>query len=145
MSRVSRVIRIASALGLALALGLLAACAPSAPTSGSGARTADPAAPAAAPTLRLTAPVAGVTVPSGTVKVAVETANITFVMPGENAPGEGHVHFTLDDRPYIMSIEKTAELTDVGPGSHTLVAELVQNDTSSFDPPITQEIEFYVE
>ncbi len=146
MSRTVRIIRIVSAIGMALALGLLAACAQTAPSDGSGAQTADPAPSVAAPTLRLIVPENGATVPTGTVKVAVETTGLEFVMPSNtNVAGQGHVHFTLDDRPFIMSVEKEAEFEDVEPGTHRLVAELVQNNTDSFDPPITQEVEFVVE
>jgi len=146
VSRAARIIRIVSAIGMALALGLLAACAQTAPSDGSGSQTADPAPSVAAPTLRLTVPEKGATVPAGTVKVAVETTGLEFVMPSNtNVAGQGHVHFTLDDRPFIMSVEKEAEFEDVEPGTHRLAAELVQNNTDSFDPPITQEIEFVVE
>jgi hypothetical protein len=78
--------------------------------------------------------------------VAVETTGLEFVMPSNtNVAGEGHVHFTLDDRPFVMSIEPEAVIDDVEAGPHTLVAELVQNDTSSFDPPVKQTIEFIAE
>jgi hypothetical protein len=33
----------------------------------------------------------------------------------------------------------------VAPGAHTLKAELVQNDTKSFNPPVEQEITFVAE
>ena len=146
MNRTRRTVRIAIALGLALTLGLLAACAGEATETSSGPRTADSAAPVAPPTVQVTTPAAGATVPSGTVTVAVETTGLEFVMPsGTNVAGQGHVHFTLDDRPFVMSVEKQAELKDVEPGTHTLIAELVQNDTDPFDPPVTQEIEFTVE
>lgn len=142
MTRISRTIRIVSALALLLALGLLAACAgePAAPAS------SEATAPAETPTVQLLAPQAGAIVPAGTVTVTVEVTDLEIVMPsGGNVAGQGHVHFTLDDRPYEMSIEKEFEFDDVGPGTHTLKAELVQNDTSSFDPPVEQEIEFTVE
>lgn len=146
MTRVSRIIRIATAVGLALALGLLVACAPSTPAGEGQAQTTESEAPATPPTVVLTVPAAGATVPAGTVKVAVETTGLKFVMPGgDNVPGEGHVHFTLDDRPEVMSVEREAGLKDVEPGTHTLIAELVQNDTEPFDPPIKQEIQFIVE
>ncbi|KAF0209293.1 MAG: hypothetical protein FD171_18 [Actinobacteria bacterium] len=152
MNRNSRMIRIAAAGGLLLALGLLAACAaePPATKAEPGAvvdpGTADPTAPVETPTVRITIPAGGAKVPAGTVTVAVETTGLEFVMPGgTNVAGQGHVHFSLDGGPIVMSVEKEAELKDVAPGTHTLVAELVQNDTESFSPPIEQEIEFVVE
>lgn len=148
MNKASRIVRIASALGLLLALVLLGACSTDSPAASesSGAPSGSSAAPREKPTLKLTVPANGATVAPGTVKVAVETTGLEFVMPsGTNVDGQGHVHFTLDDRPFVMSVEKTAELKDVEPGKHTLEAELVQNDTEPFDPPITQVIEFVVE
>lgn len=142
MTKTSRVTRTIAALGLLLALGLLAACAgePEAPAS------SEPVAPAEATTIQLLTPQVGGTVSAGTLTVTVETTGIEIVMPsGGNVAGQGHVHFTLDDRPYEMSIEKQFEFEDVEPGTHTLKAELVQNDTSPFDPPVEQEIEFIVE
>lgn len=146
----ARIIRVASALGLLLALALLAGCAGTAESATPPATSEAPASPASRPdtlpTLEVEAPLTGATVPAGTVTVSVATTGLTFVMPSNtNVPGEGHVHFTLDDRPFIMSTEQQAELKDVEPGTHTLVAELVQNNTESFDPPIEVEIEFVAE
>lgn len=146
MNRTYQAIRVVIAVGLVLSLALLAACgtdpnAPAEQQEQSGGSES-----ASAPTLKLVAPGPGETVPAGTVTVTVETTGLEFVMPSnDNVPGEGHVHFTLDDRPFIMSVEKQAELEDVEPGPHTLEAELVQNNTDSFSPPITQTIEFVAE
>ena len=62
-----------------------------------------------------------------------------------NVAGEGHVHFTLDGQPFKMSVNPDYVYAGVQPGSHTLEAELVQNDTKSFDPPVKQEITFVAE
>lgn len=146
MNTISRTVRVATAAGLALALVLLAACASPADSSGDGKEPAKSNAPATPPTVSLTAPTAGETLPAGTITAAVETTGLKFVMPNnEPVAGEGHVHFTLDDRPEVMSVEKSAEIADVEPGPHTLTAELVQNDTSPFDPPVKVEIEFVAE
>ncbi len=145
LSQTSRIIRIASALGLVLAAALLAACSqqPSAQTAPAKPTKPASSAPAESPSVKLVEPVAGATVPAGTVKVAVEAQNLDFVMPSNNnVSGQGHVHFTLDDRPFQMSVEKTFEFKDVAPGKHRLVAELVQNNTDPFEPPAKQEIEF---
>lgn len=143
MKRPSRVSRIAIALGLLLALGLLAAC--GADTGGATTGTPTRSAPAVAPTVKIVSPAPDAVVPAGTVTVAVETTGLEFVMPGgTNVSGQGHVHFTLDDGSEQMSIEREFEFDEVEPGTHTLVAELVQNDTDSFDPPIKQQITFTV-
>lgn len=143
MNRTSRIIRIASALGLVLALGLLAACAQSPSTSAPDEAEATQGTP---PTVSLIEPTAGATLPAGDITVAVETTGLEFVMPGgDNVAGQGHVHFTLDDRPEQMSVEKEAVIEDVTPGTHRLVAELVGNDAKPLDTPVKQEIEFVVE
>lgn len=98
------------------------------------------------PTIEITSPVEGATVPAGDVKVTVEVTDLEFSMPSNtNVPGQGHVHFTLDDEPFEMSTEPAYTFKDVAPGSHKLEAEVVQNNTDSFDPPIVQEITFTVE
>jgi hypothetical protein len=95
------------------------------------------------PTMKLVAPAEGATVPAGDLRMAVETTGLKFVMASNNVvPGEGHVHFTLDDKPFQMSIDPEYVMKDVAPGPHTLKAELVQNDTKSFDPPVLQTITF---
>lgn len=98
------------------------------------------------PTMELVQPLQGDSVPAGELPVNVETTGLKFTMASNtNVAGEGHVHYTLDDRPFIMSITPDAVLEDVEPGEHTLIAELVQNDTQPFDPPVRQEITFTAE
>jgi len=143
-TNVTRIVRLATAFGLLLAAIGLAACAkspaPAATAEGEPAATTQPATP---PTLKLVAPAAGAEVPAGAVKVAVETTGLKFTMPGNtNVAGEGHVHFTLDGGSEQMSTEPEYEFKDVSAGPHKLVAELVQNNTEKFDPPIRQELEF---
>lgn len=142
---IRKMVRIATALGLLAALGLLFGCAKTAATPASGSESTA-AAESGPMTVELLNPTEGATVPAGTVLVKVKTSGIKFVMPSNTlVDGEGHVHFTLDDRPFIMSTEPQAELEDVSPGKHTLHAELVQNNTQPFDPPIAQTIEFTAE
>lgn len=130
------------AVSLIAIAGLLSACAaPSSETS--------PAAvsqPVAAPTIKVVTPADGSKVPAGSVSVAVETTGLKFAMPSNTVvSGEGHVHFTLDDKPFVMSTDPEYVLKDVAAGAHTLKAELVQNDTSSFDPPVEQIVTFTAE
>jgi len=144
----SRIVRIASALGLLLALALLAACAaaPAEPATAPDSEPAASSAPVTPPTIKLVEPVADGTVKAGVVTVSVETTGLKFVMPSNtNVAGEGHVHFTLDDRPFVMSTEPGTDLKDVSAGPHKLTAELVQNDTKPFSPPVEVEIEFVAE
>ena len=98
---------------------------------------------APAPTIELVAPAAGAPVAAGDVAVSVKTTGLTFTMPSNtNVAGEGHVHFTLDGAPFKMSVKPDYTYAGVAPGDHKLVAELVQNDTKSFSPPVKAEIEF---
>lgn len=130
--------------GLALAAALLAGCSGT-PAAESKPATPDAAAPAASEpmTLKILEPANGAEVPAGALKVEVETTGIEFVMPSNDlVDGQGHVHFTLDDGPEIMSVEKVTELKDIAPGKHTLKAHLVQNNTEPFDPSVEQIIEF---
>jgi hypothetical protein len=101
---------------------------------------------AAAPTIELITPAADSTVPSGDVSMSVKTTGLKFVMASNtNVAGEGHVHFTLDGQPFKMSVKPDYVYVGVAPGAHTLKAELVQNDTKSFNPPVEQEVTFKAE
>lgn len=142
MSALSRKTALAGLVALSLAaLFLVSGCA--------GNEAGDPAVtPSSAETrtMELVQPLQGDTVPAGALSVKVETTGHKFTMASNtNVPGEGHVHYTLDDRPFEMSITPDAILEDVEPGEHKLVAELVQNNTEPFDPPVRQEITFTAE
>ncbi len=145
MSRIRAALRCAGLIGLVvLVAATLSGCGGATSADVGGAATA----PAAVklPTMVLTAPLQDARVPAGTVPVDVDTTGLKFVMASNtNVAREGHVHYTLDDRPFIMSVTPDAELEDVAPGEHTLVAELVQNNTRPFDPPVRQEITFIAE
>lgn len=132
-----RTTRTAMLVALALALAIAAGC------SGKSTATSDSSAPATPPTITIDAPAAKAEVPAGEVQVKVTTTDLKFTMPSnKNVPGEGHVHFTLDDQPFKMSTEPAYTFKDVAPGPHKLEAEVVQNDTKSFEPPIVAEVEF---
>lgn len=146
-----RSIRLAlTALSLALAVSavtVLGGCAKSAATDSSTTPTsAAPAAstaPATLPTIEIVTPAEGSTVAAGDVSVSVKTTGLKFANPSNTlVAGEGHVHFTLDTKPFEMSISPEYVFKGVAPGEHKLVAELVQNDTQSFSPKVEQEITF---
>lgn len=140
------VLMIALALAAALA-GCSASSAAPAGTAPSSATpsTGVPSAGVPAPTIKVLAPLDGAEVAGPDLKVQVETTGLTFVMPSNTVvPGEGHVHFTLDDQPFKMSTTPDYVFKDVAPGPHTLKAELVKNDTKSFDPPVVQIVKYTV-
>jgi len=128
-------------LSLALAAGALVALGGCAKGGSTGADQS--AAPVTPPTIEIVTPAAGATVPAGDVSMSVKTTDLKFVMPS-NTPvaGEGHVHFSLDGGPEQMSAAPDYVYKDVAPGEHRLVAQLVQNDTKPFSPPVKQEITF---
>lgn len=136
-----------AALALSAA-ALLAGCSGGAPAGETTAPAAEqPASDAAtAPTLEITEPADGTTVPAGDLKVNSDVTDLKFTMPSNtNVPGEGHIHYTLDDRPFEMSITPDMVIKGVEPGEHTLEAELVQNNTQPLDPPVRAEITFTAE
>jgi hypothetical protein len=63
--------------------------------------------------------------------------------PEANRPGEGHVHFVLDLQPLVVwENGDSYTFSNVPPGEHQLMVELVQNDHSSFSPPVMRQIRF---
>lgn len=141
-----RIVLIAASLAtLALAL-LLAACSTATETPAASPNTgADQ--PAASVSTNATVipiyPIDGDEVDAGDIEVQVDVADLALTMPSNtNVDGQGHVHFTLDDRPFEMSVEPGITFKDVEPGTHTLKIELVQNNTKSFEPAVVQEISF---
>jgi hypothetical protein len=127
-------------VALAVSAALLGGCAQKPATTPESTAPQTAAAPR---TMQLLEPVDGATVPAGDVKMLVKTTGHKFVMASNtNVPGEGHVHFTLDGEPFKMSVTPDYVYAGVTPGEHTLEAELVQNDTKSFSPPVKQEIVF---
>lgn len=128
---------------LAGAAALLGGCAKAAAPAAQPSTSAAPEAAVAAPTLQLVAPADAATVKAGTVNVSVTTTGLKFVTPSTTiVAGEGHVHFTLDSEPFQMSDSPEFTYKDVAPGPHTLVAELVRNDATSFSPPVKQQVTF---
>lgn len=137
---------ILAVIGLALLAGAaitLSGCSRQSATAPSVAPAPASQTPAIGPTLELVAPVANSEVPAGDVKMSVKATGLKFVMASNtNVAGEGHVHFTLDGQPFKMSVTPDYMYAGVQPGRHVLEAELVQNDTKSFTPPVKQEITF---
>jgi hypothetical protein len=89
-----------------------------------------------------------------TVSVLVQNFYIVDKLGQANAPGEGHIHYFLDAEPPVMqgSPAVTAAGTyaattgtshtwrNVGPGDHTFAVQLVNNDHTPLDPPVTRMI-----
>jgi hypothetical protein len=142
-----RIMRVLVLAALIASVVSAAGCS-SSPAASEASTSTSSAAPAsaAAPTVELTAPLDGAKVRAGDVSLSVKTTGLKFTMASNtNVPGEGHVHFTLDGTPFKMSVKPDYVYAGVTPGPHTLIAELVQNDTKPFDPPVKQEISFVAE
>ncbi len=123
---------------------LLAGCAATPRTSGAQTSPVQGGSTVVAgPTIKVLAPLDGAVVKAGEIVIKLETTGLKFAMPSTKlVPGEGHVHFTLDSQPIKMSATPDYALSGVTPGPHTLKAELVQNDTTPFDPPVLQTVAF---
>lgn len=63
--------------------------------------------------------------------------------PEANREGEGHVHFMLDLLPIVVwETTESYTFSDVPPGEHTLMVELVNNDHSPLAAPVVQQLRF---
>lgn len=138
-----------------LGLVVLASC-----TGGYGttAPTPTPApvtpAPAPAPTIQITSPSGSVQ--TGDVTVSVQTSNFSIVnkLSQANVAGEGHIHYFLDvdapttpDKPavtaagtYAATVSTSYTWKNVTAGTHTLSAELVNNNHTPLVPPVIAKV-----
>jgi hypothetical protein len=63
--------------------------------------------------------------------------------PDANRPDEGHVHFMLDAQPLVVwERADPYTFTNVPPGDHVMMIELVQNDHGGLTPPVVRQIRF---
>lgn len=123
--------------------------------------TATPS-PAPGPTVAIAEPEDDATIQAGDVEVSVDAEHFEVVDKlGEAAvEGEGHVHFYLDaeDIPtapgepavteegtYHASATTSHTWTGVEPGEHTFGVQLVNNDHTPLEPPVTAEVTVTVE
>jgi hypothetical protein len=119
--------------------------------------TSAPAQPTA-PSIRITQPTDGGTVSAGAMEVNVEVTNFDLVdkLGEANVPGQGHIHYFLDipapttpGKPAIPASGTWAptastmySFEDVSVGTHTVSAELVNNDHTPLNPPVVSEVTF---
>ena len=118
--------------------------------------TAAPAAAAPPPAISITSPPNGASLPAGNITVSTSVSNFNVVnKQGQaNVAGEGHLHFYLDvaaptipNQPAVPASGVWAHVsgttytfTNVSPGTHTITAQLVNNDHTPVIPPITDSI-----
>ncbi len=110
------------------------------------------ALPPTVPTVKINTPSAGASFDPGNVTLSISVGNLTLVA-GEkpNTPGEGSVVYYLDvtipttpgksafsSAGTYKETESTSNTwAGLAPGTHTLGVQLVQNDHTPFNPPVT--------
>lgn len=98
----------------------------------------------AAGSVEIIEPQDGAEVRGPTVVVRLEAKGITIKAPGgAKKAGEGHFHVWLDNERQITA-NREITYTDVRPGRHEIIVELVQNDHASFSPKIEKQISIEV-
>jgi hypothetical protein len=119
--------------------------------------------PADGATVQITEPAKGSTVEAGDVKVTVDPQNFNIVdkLGQDPVAGEGHVHFyfdveeipttpgqpavTADASTYHAAATTTYTWPDVEAGEHTFGVQLVNNNHTPLEPPVTAEVTVTVE
>jgi hypothetical protein len=142
-------IRVAySLLGVAVALALSAGFLPQVIWGASGnpppATPATGARPRSTATIQIAQPTNGEKVGENQLKVVMTLAGGTIVDAASTrlTPDTGHIHLSLDGKLESMTYGLVQFLPDVGPGSHTLVAEFVAADHGPFSPRVTATVTF---
>ncbi len=114
-----------------------------------------------APSIEITSPANGATVPAGNVTISVRVSNFNLVekLGQPNVSGEGHIHYFLDypapteqgkaaipptGTKWAATPATSYTFGNVGPGSHTIYVELVNNDHTPLNPPVVQSVTFTV-
>lgn len=125
--------------GILLAvLAVAAAC-----DGGDGDGAAAPAA--GAPSIEIVEPENDAVLTTTSVTVELRVENFALKPPG-GAPraGEGHIHLYVDGTEEVIS-EATVHTLTLSPGSHEVVAVLVNNNHDFLDPGVSQQITVTVE
>jgi hypothetical protein len=113
------------------------------------------------PSLRIVAPIDESTLPAGSllVQVWVQEFEVVERLGEEASAGEGHVHFYLNvevptepgepattaEGTYHASADTVHTWEDVEPGTHTVSAQLVNNDHTPLDPPVVASVSVTLE
>ena len=104
-----------------------------------------PVAVTSGPSMSIVLPTSGLIVRNDTVVVQLSASGITLATPKTTlVSGEGHFRVWLDGAERNTT-ETSFAYTNVSEGSHTLKAELVKSDGTSFSPVLSSTIMFSVE
>jgi hypothetical protein len=77
------------------------------------------------------------------VTVNVRSENFRVMAPkAQNVPGEGHLHFRLNDGPPLEALSDSYVFTQIEAASHKLEVELTNHDHSALNPPVTAMVRF---
>ena len=115
---------------------------------------------ATAPAIEITSPGSGNQFGIGKTTIAVQVSNFTLVnkLGQSNAAGEGHIHYFMDVDPpttpgqpavtapgtYVATADTSYTWTNVGGGQHKFSVELVNNDHTPLNPPVSQSVSILV-
>ncbi len=128
------------------------------PVPGIDVKTVTIAAPQGSPQIKITAPMNGDNLTPGAILVQVDVSN--FILTGKmgttNIDGAGHIIYYLDadpptkpGEPAVADIYRSSPMTkqrwqSVPVGTHTLAVQLVNNDDTPLNPPVTDNISINV-
>lgn len=147
----------------ACALLATAACGTNETPTLEGTPGADESPAATEAAVSITEPAEGSTVEAGGVNVTAEPEGFEVVNKLGQAPvdGEGHIHYyidveeipttpgqpavTTDASSYHAAATTTHTWPNVEAGEHTLAVQLVNNDHTPLEPPVTAEVTVTVE
>ena len=101
-------------------------------------------------TLKIVTPSEGQTIYGNRIPILISVENfevVDYLKYPQAASGQGHIHVWLDEiNPAAQTARQVASdtttYTDVPYGSHTLVAELVNNNHTSLTPPVKTTVNF---
>lgn len=105
---------------------------------------------AGTPVLTITSPMLNQDISGNNVQISLSVGNFTltdYTTHTRKVSGQGHVHLWLDQnnpnkQAAVKIFSESYVFENVKPGTHKLVAELVNNDHSSLVPPVTTEVMF---
>ncbi len=114
--------------------------------------------PTSAPAIKITHPTDSDTVSAGALQVNVDVSNFILVdkLGQANLPDQGHIHYFLDvDAPttpgqpaipaagtWTATPATSYSFENVLVGTHTISAELVNNDHTPLNPPVVAKVTF---
>lgn len=95
------------------------------------------------PSVQITKPKDGEVIKGTMVTVNVRSENFKVMAPkAQNVPGEGHLHFRLNDGPPLEAFSDSYVFTQIEAAKHKLEVELKNHDHSALNPPVMAVVRF---